>query len=582
VRSSPTARPLLGALLVLAFVAAACGGQAEASRTSDRRPTAGGAGAPAASVIDWSRCRTEQTRMAGLECGMLEVPLDPSRPDGGRIDLAIARQRATGSVSERIGSLVINPGGPGGSGLEFLAGAAAIFPPEITERFDLVSFDPRGVAESTPVRCLDDEDKDAQLEGDLSPDTPAELQRAVDDQRELLEACKDNSGELLRHMSTADVAADVDALRAALGDDRLTYLGFSYGTSIGATYATLFPDRVRALVLDGSVSPSVSAAEEAITQATGFDRVYARFVETCNADPSCALAPDAAGAVATARASLETAPVVVDTPSGRRALSADLFDYGLATALYDTTSWGPTATAVRNLRSGGAQTFLALVDRQTGRQPDGTYDNSSDAQVMVNCADAEDRPTLEEAQAVGERITAAAPVFGPLFSTALIGCLGWPLPATPTPAPTGAGAPPILVIGTVGDPATPYEWSVQMAEALESGVLLTYEGDGHTAYLSAGPCIQGAVAAYLIELEVPTAGTSCPAATDTTSFDGVRDTLVDQIVRTGVPESVAACIVDGMIAEVGADRFDQLVVQNDQAELGKLVTAQALRCATRG
>jgi pimeloyl-ACP methyl ester carboxylesterase len=582
VRSSPTSRPSVGVLLVLAMALVACGGPTEASRTSDPRPAAGSQRAQPAADLDWSRCTTEQTRIAGLECGTLEVPLDPARPDADRIDLAVARQRSTGAPSERIGSLVINPGGPGGSGLDFLAGAASLFPEEITERFDLVSFDPRGVAESTPVRCLDDSVKDAQLEGDLSPDTPEELQRVVDDQRQLLEACQDNSGELLRHMSTADVAADVDLLREALGDEKLTYLGFSYGTSIGATYATLFPQRIRAMVLDGAVSPAAGVEEEAITQATGFERVLARFVATCNVDPSCALAPDAAGAIASARAELESTPVIADTPGGRRTLSADLFDYGLATALYDTTTWGPTATAVRNLRSGGAETFLALVDRQTGRQPDGTYDNSSDAQVMVSCADTEERPGLDEAAAVGARIRAAAPVFGPLFSTALVRCLGWPLPASPTPAPTGAGAPPIVVIGTVGDPATPYEWSVQMTEALESAVLLTYEGDGHTAYLSAGPCIQSSVAGYLIQLDVPAVGTRCPAGTGATSFDGVRDTLVDQIVRTGVPESVATCIVDGMIAAVGAERFDRLVLENDEAELTKLVTAQALRCATRG
>ena len=186
--------------------------------------------------------------LADLECGTLEVPLDPADPSSETIEIAVARAESTGDERERIGSIVLNPGGPGGSGIEFLANAASAFPEELTDRFDLVSFDPRGVGESTPVRCIDDATKDDQLSGDLSPDTPEEQDRALDDQEEFLDGCRENSADLLEHMSTADVAADLDELREALGEDRLTYLGYSYGTSIGAVYATLFPDNVRALI----------------------------------------------------------------------------------------------------------------------------------------------------------------------------------------------------------------------------------------------------------------------------------------------------------------------------------------------
>ena len=579
---------LLGLILTAGLVPLACSSTdgVGAEKASDPRPsTTAGTAAPApdAAATDWGRCSGKEARTAGLECARLEVPVDPAEPDGPTVELALARKPSTGSPSERIGSLVMNPGGPGGSGLEFLAGAAAAFPSSLTDRFDLVSWDPRGVGESDPVRCLDDERKDAQLEGDLSPDTEEERARLERDATELREACERNNPELIDHMSTADVAADLDRIRAAVGDEKLTYLGFSYGTAIGATYATLFPERSRALVLDGSVSPDSSAEQEALVQAGGFERVLGKFVDACNASATCALAPDARGAIDAARASLETDPIEVDGPGGPRTLGPDLFDFGLGTALYESSTWSATADAIKNLRDGGAETLLSLVDRQTGRQPDGTYDNSSDAQVMVNCADQRDRPTPAEARAAEARIIAAAPRYGPLLGIGLDGCSTWPAPANPTPVPTAAGAPPVLVVGTVGDPATPYEWAQQMAAALQGARLLTYEGDGHTAFLSGGPCIQDAVVAYLVELRLPAEGTRCPTTeTPGDQFGGVRQTVVDELTKGGVPESVAECIVDGMIEEVGEARFNELILRSDQDEITKLAAAQALECATGG
>ncbi len=569
-------------LAAFALVLAACSGTggSVAEKESDARPSDG----PATSTgeIDWSDCTGKLTSMAGLECATLDVPMDPEEPDGEQVSIALARQESTGSPDERIGSLVMNPGGPGGSGLEFLANAASAFPSEITDHFDLVSFDPRGVGESDPVRCLDDDQKDAQMEGDLSPDDDAERAKVEADQEELRTGCEERNPELVHHMSTADVASDLDEIREALGDEKLNYLGYSYGTAIGATYAAMFPGTIRAMVLDGSVSPSASSSEQAMVQATGFERTLASFVSTCDADTSCALAPDAAGAIAATRASLEENPVVVDTSSGKRTLSADLFDYGLATALYDTSTWGPTAQAIKDIRSGGAKTFLTLVDRQTGRQPDGSYDNSSDAQIMVNCADQHDHPTEAEARAEEAKINQAAPTFGPLIGAGLLGCKDWPEPASPTPAPSADGAPPILVIGTVGDPATPYEWAQQMSQALTGSVLLTYEGDGHTAFLRGGQCIEDAVVEYLVDLTTPPEGTRCPAKSAGEAFGGARDMLVEQLVDSGVPEETATCIVDGMIDRVGDAGFNDLVLENDVDEITKLAQATALECATSG
>lgn len=589
---APTRTRLAVACIVAttALVAVGCRGSSttHARKESSPRPTTPKGDIPeralphGAAAPDWTACTGKLTAQAGLQCATLSVPVDPSKPEGATIDLALARKPATGSSQERIGSLIMNPGGPGGSGLEFLANAAGSFPTELTQRFDLVSFDPRGVGDSAPVRCLDDAQKDAQLQGDLTPATEADREKLDADQKEQREGCEKRNPELIRHMSTADVASDLDRIRAAVGDAKLNYLGFSYGTSIGATYAAMFPGNIRAMVLDGSVSPSATAVDEAMTQATGFEHTLANFVADCDKDPSCALHPDAAGAIAATRASLEAEPVTVTTRSGKRTLTKDLFDYGLATALYDTSTWGPTAQAIKDIRSGGATTLLALVDRQTGRQPDGTFDNSSDAQTMVNCADQKDRPTEAEAEAAEARINAAAPTFGPLIGAGLNGCDDWPEPAEPTPEPSAVGAPPILVIGTVGDPATPYEWAQQMSTALTGSVLLTYEGDGHTAFLRGGPCIEQAVVSYFIDLTTPAKGTRCPAAASSSSFGGVRDELLKQFSDAGIPDKVATCIVDGMIKRVGEAKFNDMVMQNDQDALTKLIQATAVTCAMSG
>ncbi len=568
-------------VLVLGACSSGSAGTASASLESGARPSTDPSSEPSSGELAWSTCRNDVAAMAtlGLQCATLEVPLDPARPDGDTIELAVARAESSGPASERIGSLVITAGGPGGSGIEFLASAATAFPDELTDRFDLVSFDPRGVGASTPVRCLDDETKDAQLSGDLTPDTEAEIDRALADQEDFREGCEANAGQLVRHMSTADVAADLDALRAALGDEELTYLGFSYGTEIGAAYATLFPDRSRALVLDGSVSPDASDEEELLAQAKGFERTLANFVAACDADEDCELGPDSMDAIDSARRQLEATPIRVDTESGPRELNADLFDLGLATALYDTSLWGTVARAIADLDDDGASVLLSLVDRQIGRQPDGSYDNSTDAQTMVSCSDTAERPSVEEATEAAARIQAAAPTFGGITAFGTLGCLDWPEATNPLPPVTGAGAAPVLVIGTLGDPATPYEWSQEMSEALESAVLLTYEGDGHTAFLRGGPCIETAVVDYLVDLVLPPEGTRCAAVDDGAGFASIRDELVRQFEEVGYPEDLAACVIDGMIDDVGEQEFERLVLGSDQKELTKLITAQALRCA---
>jgi pimeloyl-ACP methyl ester carboxylesterase len=583
----PRARSVgpVAVLLLIALLASSCspgGDELSRSRQSPERGAVDAGGATGGGDLSWATCTEEPASVAQLQCATLTVPMDHSDPDGEEIELALARSRSTGSPDERLGSVVFNPGGPGGSGIEFLASALAGMPAELAGRFDLVSFDPRGVGDSTPVRCLDDETKDEHLEGDLSPDTDADVQEAVEQQREFIESCQESAPRMVRHMSTADVAADLDLIREALGDEQLNYVGMSYGTLIGAVYATLFPDNVRAMVLDGAVSPVASVEERLRAQRRSFQDALASFVEHCDSDPDCALGPDSGASIEATRTRLDQQPLEVQTPSGPRTMGVDLFDIALATALYETSLWGAVATAIAQIDRGGATVLFTLVDLQVGRNPDGTYDNSSDAQVMVNCADEEERLSVDEGVATARRIIGELPTFGDALAWGALGCLEWPEPANPLPDLDGAGAPPIVVVGTIGDPATPYEWSEQMTDALESAVLLTYEGDGHAAFLRGGPCIDDAVVAYLVDLEVPPDGTSCPAQADAVSFAGLRDEIVDQFVTEGLPQQAAECIVDGVIEEVGSDGFDQLVLSQDTDQLLEILMRQKVACATGG
>jgi len=575
---------VLAVVALLTTIGGACSGSSEplAEKTSDRRETTESTTDPSgssAAPLDWGPCHNERASMVGLECASLEVPVSQDAPTPTtRIELA---RKATNG-SERIGSLIMNPGGPGGSGIEFLADAVSLIPESLASRFDLVSFDPRGVGESSPVHCLTDAQKDDSLEGDISPDAPAEFTRAEKEQSTFRNGCEQENPDLIEHMSTADVTADLDHIRAALGDEKLTFLGYSYGTKIGAAYATLHPDRVRALVLDGAVSPSATVQEESTTQVQGFEHTLDRFVTTCNADARCELAPDAASAIQTTAASLDADPVIIDDPEGDRILTSDLFLYAIATGLYATDTWAAMSSAIADVRGDGAKTLMSLVDRQIGRQPDGTYDNSTDAQTMVNCSDTLERPTFPDGWASASQVAAASPTFGPLLAPSAISCVDWPKPANPLPEISAPDAPPILVVGTLGDPATPYSWAQEMTAALGPKTsLLTYEGDGHTAFLRGGKCIEDSVVSYLVDLKAPKADTSCPAQSDDSGFGGIRDVLITQLVDSGVPRRLASCLVDGMIREVGEDELNRMVLDNDASEFTKLAARLTLECASK-
>ena len=496
--------------------------------TDDPDPSVGDPGATVseAGSIDWSPCVGGPLAGPELECGSLTVPLDYALPDGPSVELALARA-TTPDDDERIGSLVFNPGGPGGSGIEFLRSAVLLMPPEISSRFDLVSFDPRGVGGSTAVDCdteLDDE-IDLLAEGD-----DAGWDALVVEAEAQTSTCTPETVAIGPWLGTNNTARDLDAIRAALGDDRLSYVGFSYGTRIGATYAQLFPDRVRALLLDGAVKPTTDFAELDAEQAASLDRAFERFAAACDADGDCALS--------TVGPTLEVYAELVDTLAAvgniptddpTRVLTPGELELAVIAAMYNTQLWPVLADGLLAASVDGDGTLLhVLTDTYLGRQPDGTYDESQAAGFTINCADNVNRPPTEVVRIESENAAQQSRWFGDLLR-ASTGCIGGPLPVDPLIVGPGSGAPPILVIGNTGDPATPYEWSVEMAGLLASAELYTVESDGHTAFLSV-PCVEPVVVDYLVDLTMPAPGSSCVNAADDDVFLPAGEGEFDQLV----------------------------------------------------
>lgn len=502
------------ALLVLVLVAAACaddGGERtdladliEVPSSPTTAPDDEETEAPEGPVgsIEW------RDAGRGWERGTLEVPLDHDEPDGETIELSLVRRPAD-DADARIGPLLMNPGGPGASGNELALISPYLLPSEILERFDVVGFDPRGVAESTPVICGDDEFLDEYTAFDPVPDSPEERAEAEDLIEEFAEGCTERSGELLAHIHTVAVARDMDLIREALDEDQISYLGFSYGTYLGGTYVEMFPERVRAAVLDGAYSRSLTPEEMAVGQATGFERSIDAFVEWC--DPSrCDLAAQGPPGDRLVAILDQIDQDPLPTEDGRE-LTVGLGWTGVIMAMYSPALWPQLDAALVQASDGVDGTrLLRLADQYNDRDLDGEYTNSTFAFTAYNCMD--DAP-LDDAEedALADAVLDVAPRIGPLFVELPSPCAYWPVerddaPSGPFSAPD---APPLLVIATTGDPATPYEWGVRLAEELETSVLVTVEGDSHTAYGAGNSCVNDLVDSYLLELEVPDEPPTC-------------------------------------------------------------------------
>ncbi|MEV4615002.1 alpha/beta hydrolase [Kitasatospora sp. NPDC049258] len=454
--------------------------------------------------LGWQSCDGD------FECTTFKVPLDYAAPDTGDLTLTAARKRSTGG-GERLGSLLINPGGPGGSAVEYMEGASRSLDPKIRAGYDLVGLDPRGVGRSSPVSCLAGGRMDAFTATDITPDDQAEVDALVAADKEFAEGCRQHSGAVLGHVGTVEAARDMDVLRALLGDRKLNYLGKSYGTFLGATYAGLYPTRVGRMVLDGAMDPSLDSAAGNKGQAAGFETAWSAFAKDCVKREDCPLgsSEEEAGRQLTALfRQIDGHPL--PTESGRT-LTESLATTGTIQAMYAEFLWPQLRGAVSDAKAGDGTALLKLSDSYYERQPDGSYPNLMFANMAVNCLDLP--PAFADPAAVQAAVPEferTAPQFGRDMAWMALGCAYWPVKATGAAHTVrAAGAGPIVVVGTTRDPATPYDWARSLAGQLESGRLLTYEGDGHTAYGRHSECIDSAVNGYLLGGDAPANGTRC-------------------------------------------------------------------------
>jgi len=451
---------------------------------------------------DWERCGKNQ------QCATITVPLDYTKPAGQTIELR-ARKVPARDRSGKVGTLFINPGGPGASGEQFAASAGFVLGSSLLRKFDVIGWDPRGVGGSTPVRCLDTAQLDKFIATDGSPDNDAEIADLNNEAKLLADGCKQRSGELLPHVSTKDAVRDMDVLRGIVGDPQLYYLGFSYGTYLGATYAELFPKNVGRLVLDGAIDPSKTSEQNNIAQAKGFDTALDAFAEDCAAR-SCKLGGTKAEVLAKVDQLLKDSDATPLPGDGKREVTQALVMLGVIFPLYYKQFWPRLEDAVLDGLAGNGARLLALADQYTDRGPTGYTDNLTEAIYAVNCLDRPDITSVAQAKTEVAQYEAASPRFGTSLLWSSLPCANWPVKAEDKPHTIkAAGAKPILVVGTTRDPATPYEWAVGLAHQLESGVLITRDGDGHTGYKKGNACVDGAVETYLLQGTAPTADINC-------------------------------------------------------------------------
>lgn len=452
--------------------------------------------------LDWAECGSH-------ECAQLTVPVSYQEPDGATIELELLRVPAGG---DRIGSLVVNPGGPGGSGVDYAAMAGMVIDSSVRQVYDVVGFDPRGVGSSAPIWCVEDATMDLIMGADLTPDTPeieAEIEQLAE---EFIQGCVDNAGELLGHVSTVEAARDMDVLRAALGEPALDYYGASYGTFLGTTYATLFPDRAGRIVLDGAIDPGLSGLERSLGQAEGFERATRAYVEDCVEGGDCPLGEDVESALQRIpqfldEVSADPLPVRGDTVTE---LTEGWAFWGIIVVMYDQAAWSLLSTAFEQAFDGNGSLFMFLANAYADRNADGTY-NGNIMQVIraVNCLDDPGDEQDLGSEEVLQEFLAVAPTWGERFAGESM-CTSWPVQAQEVIEDySAAGADPILVIGTTRDPATPYQWAQGLADTLESAVLISFDGDGHTAYGRSNDCVDDAVNDFLIQGTVPEDGLSC-------------------------------------------------------------------------
>ncbi|HJP76142.1 MAG TPA: alpha/beta hydrolase [Pseudonocardiaceae bacterium] len=475
-------------------------------------------------ALRWGPCQNYATSDTGtqlftgsnMQCARVTVPLDYSQPQGTTITIAALRIKAT-DPGHRIGSLLMNPGGPGASGMEAAAGMAQTWAGSpLAERFDLVGFDPRGIGASVPaIRCLNGAQTDAERASNLDDDpTPGGVAKYQQQQQSYANSCARNTphgNEMLANVGTVDASRDLDVLRSVLGDKQLTYLGYSYGTLLGTTYAEQFPKNVRAMILDGAVDPTQDPVAQLVDQGKGFQTAFNQFAIWCAKQQNCAVGTNPANATQVFRGLVDpllTKPVPV---GDGRTLGFDDATTGAIQTLYSESLWTYLNTGLNGLKQGDGRILMELADNYNGRNANGTYSNEQDAFNAIHCVDGPPVTNSSTLLTEAQQYKQAAPFLddGRPAAAEQDACAYWPVPPTDQPhLPNVPGLAPTLVISTTNDPATPYQSGVNLANALH-GSLLTFESTQHTAFLQKNPCVDKWGANYLMNLTLPPAGARC-------------------------------------------------------------------------
>lgn len=455
--------------------------------------------------VIWDDC-------GSLQCADIDVPIDWEDPSSDSVTIALAKQEA---LDDAQGTIFVNPGGPGGSGVGFVEYAVDS---ELADSFDIIGWDPRGVGDSTQVECFDDEQKDEMLYGTFDDPYLSEgwINELEDDAKDFADACVENTGDLLGHLDTVSTANDLELMRALInGDEPLDYLGYSYGTYIGATYAELFPEHVGKFVLDGAVDPQLDAFDELLVQMVGFENGFRAYMTDCLAGSDCPFSGSFDSGLQQANELIASVDAMGLSSDDGRDLDSATVGTGVAMSLYSEDYWPYLTELFVGLQDGDADPTFFLADVYNDRDGSHYASNSVEVYEATTCVDndftTDEKSTIERL----EEIAAAAPTIGEFialddYAVLDVTCSNWPYPAADAPSVyDAAGAAPILVIGTSNDPATPYAWAKSLADQLESGVLISVEGEGHTAYNGDNSCVNDVVDEYFLKGTVPSDDPEC-------------------------------------------------------------------------
>ena len=460
-------------------------------------------------ALSWARCSGKTDHL----CATIAVPVDYAKPNGDRFELALRKVVAT-DPSARVGSMLINPGGPGGSGLEYAQYASFAFSKKVRASYDIIGFDPRGIGESSPVTCLTDTDMDLLFADDPTPDTPAEKTKLLGDADAVTQHCAAKGGQRALHMSTAEVAKDMDIIRVLVGDEKLNFYGVSYGTFLGALYADQFPRKVGRFVLDSAISPNQTDTQEMDYDIQGFESSIDAFIDWCVARSDCALGSDKAaarGKIVDLLDQVEKRPLITST-TGLGEIGEGWVGFAIFMCLYSDSSWPTLNQGLAQAATGRGDTLLTQATAVTGRNASGGFAPSSylHAMIPVRCADWPRTPQTPALLAAQTRAKADHPLWARMTGELFDNCATWPAAGrTPATGPLAVGAAPILVIGNLRDPATPIGGTKQLASDLDSGTLVTSDHDGHGTYYAGNSCVDSAVDGYLTQGTVPPDGLTC-------------------------------------------------------------------------